>query len=136
MVDVLPKVNKLAASTLKMVMDSGIPFARKHMISVLVFDTVRPNATHTTMSTLITFLSFSDDCETTPASSALSMPQSGVARTDSPAVASPRPLFCSQVHQSVDDVFVRPETREGHVYNRREEDVEQEGREHVPLTKA
>ena len=43
------------------------------------------------------------------------MPQSGVVRTDSPAVASPRPS--------------------AHVYNRREEDVEQEGREHAALTK-
>ena len=47
-----------------------------------------------------------------------------------------RPLFLPQVHQSVHDAFVRLETRGGHVYNRREEDVKQEGREHAPLTKA
>ena len=67
------------------------------------------------------------------------MPQSGVARTDSPAVASPRlprPLFFPQVHQNIHDTFVRLGTHGGHVYNRREEDVEQEGREHAPLTKA
>ena len=65
------------------------------------------------------------------------MPRSGVARTDSPAVASPRPPLFPQVYQqSVHDAFVRLETRGGHVYNRREEDVEQEGREHAPLTKA
>ena len=65
------------------------------------------------------------------------MPQSGVARTNSPAVAFPRPPAPSlpQVYQSVHDVSVRLETRGGHVYNRREEDVEQEGREHAPLTK-
>ena len=58
------------------------------------------------------------------------MLQSGVARTGSPAVAS---LFfflrCIQ-HQSVHDVFVRLETRVGHIYNRRDENGEQEGREH------
>ena len=70
------------------------------------------------------------------------MPQSGVARTDSPAVAFPRPPappppFLPQVYQSVRDAFVRLETRGGHVvYNRREKDVEQDGREHAPLTKA
>ena len=64
------------------------------------------------------------------------MPQSGVARAGSPAVASPRPLFLTQMHQSIHDVFVRLETRGGHVYNRREEDVEQERREHAPLAKA
>ena len=38
--------------------------------------------------------------------------------------------------QSVHDAFVRLESRGGQVYNRREEDVEQEGCEHAPLTKA
>ena len=80
-----------AASTLNKAVDSGIPFARRHIISVLASDTVRPNAAHTTTITSIISLSCSVDCETTPASSAQSMPQSGVARTDSPAVASPRP---------------------------------------------
>ena len=59
-----------AASPLNMAVDSGIPFARKHMISVLASDTVRPNAAHTTTITSITFLSCSGDCETTPTSSA------------------------------------------------------------------
>ena len=36
-----------AASTLNVAVDSGIPFARKHMSSVLASDTVRPNAAHT-----------------------------------------------------------------------------------------
>ena len=40
-----------------MAVDSGIPFVRKHMISVLASDTVRPNAAHTTMVISITFLS-------------------------------------------------------------------------------
>ena len=31
--------------------------------------------------------------------------------------------------------FVRLKTRVGHVYNRREDDVKPEGREHIPLTK-
>ena len=39
------------------------------------------------------------------------------------------------MYQIVHDAFVRLETSTGHVYNRREEDVEQEGREHAPLTK-
>ena len=47
-----------------------------------------------------------------------------------------RPHFLPQVHQSVYDAFVRLKKRGGHVYSRREEDVEQEGREHAPLTKA
>ena len=48
---------------------------------------------------------------------------------------APRPRF-PQMYQNVHDVFVRLETRIGHVYNRCEEDVTQEGREHAPLTKA
>ena len=63
------------------------------------------------------------------------MLQSGVARTDSLAVAFPCPPFLPQVYQSVRDAFVGLEMRGGHVYNRREEDVKQEGREHAPLTK-
>ena len=63
------------------------------------------------------------------------MSQSGVSRIDSPAVVSPRSPAPRFLHQSVQNAFVRLETRRGHVYNRREEDVEQEGREHEPLTK-
>ena len=48
-----------AASTLNVTVDSGIPFARKHMISVLASNTVRPNAAHTTTITPIIFLSCS-----------------------------------------------------------------------------
>ena len=59
-----------AASTLNVAVDFGIPFARKHMISVLVSYMVRPNAAHTTTITPIIFLNCSGDCETTPASSA------------------------------------------------------------------
>ena len=40
------------------------------------------------------------------------------------------------MYQSVLNAFARLETRGGHIYNRREEDMEQEGREHAPLTKA
>ena len=78
MVDVSPEVYKLvrllytcpAASTLNVAVDSGIPFARKHMISVLASDTMRLNAAHTTTITSMIFLSYSGDLETTPASSA------------------------------------------------------------------
>ena len=49
---------------------------------------------------------------------------------------SPPPFSSPQLHQSVRNVFVRLETRVGHVYNRHEEEVEQDGREHAPLTKA
>ena len=129
-VDVPPEVYKLVhlvvhlASCLYVeygAVDSGIPFTRnKHMISVLASDTVRPNAAHTTTTTPIIFLGCSGDCETTPASSAQSMPQGSVARTDSPVVASPRPLFLPQAYQRVHDAFVCLETRVGHVYNSRE----------------
>ena len=68
-----------AASTLNLAVASGIPLVRKHMISVLASGTVRPNAAHTVTITTIIFLSCSGDCETTPASSAYSMPHSEVA---------------------------------------------------------
>ena len=63
MVDVPPEVYELvrlvvhppAASTLNMAMDSDIPFTGKHIISVLDFDTVRPNAAHTTTMTPSSF---------------------------------------------------------------------------------
>ena len=58
-----------AASTLNMAVDSGVPFAHKHMISVLASDTVRRNTAHTTTITPIIFLSCSGDCKMTPASS-------------------------------------------------------------------
>ena len=64
-VDVSPEVYKLvrlvvhsarAASTLNVAaVDSGIPFARKHTISVLASDAARPNAAHTTTITPIIF---------------------------------------------------------------------------------
>ena len=47
-----------------------LPFARKHVISVLASNTVRPNAAHTTTITPIIFLSCSGGCKTTSASSA------------------------------------------------------------------
>ena len=47
------------ASTLNVEVDSGIPFVRKHMVSVFASDTVRPNAAHTTTITPIIFLSYS-----------------------------------------------------------------------------
>ena len=129
-----------AASTLNVTMDSGIPFVRKHMISILISDTVRPNAAHTTTTPPIIFLSCSGDCETIPASSGESMPQSSVARTGTPpAIPPPPPLhppFLPQTHQTVHDVFDRLNTCGCHVYDRREKYVEQEGREHAPLTKA
>ena len=80
-----------AASTLNVAVASGIPIVRKHMISVLASETVRPNAAHTVTITTIIFLTCSGDCEMTPASSAYSMPHSDVAGTGSPAVAPPCP---------------------------------------------
>ena len=67
------------------------------------------------------------------------MPQSNVFRTGSLAVPSPRPTaprFLPKMHQSVHDVSVRLETLVGYVYNRREENIEQEGRENATLAKA
>ena len=127
-----------ATSTLNMALNSTISFVHRHMISVLVPDTVRPNAAHTTSITPIIFVSCAGDCKTTSESSAQNMPQSGVARTGSPAVtpSRPPPLSFRQMHQSAHDVFVRLETHVGHVYSRREEYVEQDGCKHTPLTKA
>ena len=50
----------------------------------------------------------------------------------------PRPCFLPEVHQSVHDVFVRPDTRipVDHVYKRRKEYIEEEGSEHPPLANA
>ena len=58
------------ASTLNVAVDSGIPFTRQHVISVLASDMMRPNAAHTATITSIIFLGYSGDCETTPVSSA------------------------------------------------------------------
>ena len=78
-VDVLSEVCQLfvwmyttcpAASTLNTVVASIIYFVRKYMISVLVSDTVRLKASHTTMITPMIFLGFSGDRATTPAASA------------------------------------------------------------------
>ena len=80
-----------AVSTLNMVAGSGIPFVRKHMISVLASDTRRPNPAHTTMTIPIIFLSLSGDCETIPVLLAYSMPQGDVARAGSLVAASPAP---------------------------------------------
>ena len=107
------------------------------MILVLAPDTVWSNATHTTTITpsssaarVITRRSRQRQLKTCPkaASPGLTL------RQLLPPV--PPPPFFPQVHQSVHDTFVRLETRIGHVYSRREDDVEQEGREHAPLTKA
>ena len=64
------------------------------------------------------------------------MSQSAVARTGSPKATSSRPHFLTQMHQSVHDVLFRLGTRRGHVYNRHEEDIKQEGHEQASLTKA
>ena len=78
-VDVSPEVYKLVRRvvqlarclcTLNVAVDSGTPFARKHMVSVLASATVKPNAAHTTTITFIIFLSCSGHLETTPASPA------------------------------------------------------------------
>ena len=61
------------------------------------------------------------------------MPQSDVTTAGSPVVASPRSP--PQMYQNVHDVFIRLETRVGHVYNHREEYIEQDGREYGLLTK-
>ena len=58
-----------ATSTLNMAMASGIPSVRKHVISGLSSDTVRPNAAHATSITPIIILRCSGDCETTTAPS-------------------------------------------------------------------
>ena len=74
-----------------MVVASRIPFVRKHFISVLAFDTVSPNAAHTTTTTPIILLTCLGKRETTPASSAYIMPYSDFARAGSPSVAPSRP---------------------------------------------
>ena len=73
-VDIPPEVYELVrlvvhlVSCLCMAVDSGIPFASKHMISVLAYNTVRTNAALTITITAIILLSCSRDCATTPAS--------------------------------------------------------------------
>ena len=54
-IDVPPEVYELvrlvvhlSGCPLNMAVNSGIPFVRKHMISVMASDTMRPNAVHTT----------------------------------------------------------------------------------------
>ena len=109
------------------------------MISILASDTVRPNAAHTTTITPIIFMSCAVKFQATLASSSYNMPHSKVKRAGSPSVAPPRPpspYYPSEVQQSVREVFVRLETRVGHVYKRRKEDVEEEGCEHTPLANA
>ena len=66
-------------------------------------------ACETVTITSIIVLSCSGDFETTPASSAYSMPHSDVAGAGSPAVVFPRssaPAFYSEAHQGVHDTFV------------------------------
>ena len=53
------------SSILNLAMVSGIHFVSKHMISVLVSDTMTPKVAQTTMITPIIFLSCSGDCQTT-----------------------------------------------------------------------
>ena len=97
-----------------MAVNFGIPFARKHVISVLSSDTVMPNDAHTTTSTPIIFLSCVGDCETTPASSAVRMTLSSSFFLCLPLSSSV--FLCnSQVRQSAHGVFVRIETRPGHI---------------------
>ena len=50
--------------------------------------------------------------------------------------SAPPPHFFLKIHQSIHDVFVRLDKHVYHVYSRREEDSEQKGREHAPLTEA
>ena len=116
----------------------GGGLVRKHMVSVLASDTVRPNAAHTTtIIASIIFLSCSGDCETTPASSVKHAPKRRRQGWFSGGCSPPtsRPRFLPRVHQSVHDILVCLETRVGNVYNRLEEYVEQEEREYAPLTK-
>ena len=80
-----------AASTLDVVVTSGVPFVRKHIFSVMAPDTVRPNAAHTTTITPIIFLGYLSKGYATPASLSYIMPHSKVTRADSPSVAPPRP---------------------------------------------
>ena len=144
MVDIPPEVYKLilwfytwpAASPLNMAVDPGIRFVRKQIISVLASDTVKPNAAHTTTITPIIFLSYSgDDSDIVSVKHAPKRyRRDWIYGGCSPP--TPRSRFLPQMHQSILDVFFCLEIRVGHVYNHREEDVEQEGCEHAPLTKA
>ena len=111
-----------AASTLNMAVDSGIPFARKRMISVVVSNTMRPNAAHTTVITTRIFFSCSG------ARRPRHRQHKACPKAASPGLTLrqfllpvPRPPFPPHFyHQSVHDAFVCLETRGGggHVYNR------------------
>lgn len=78
MVDVPPEVSEVvhtwpAASMLNVAAVSGNPLFRKHTISFLASETLRPNAAHAVTITTIIFLSCSGACKTSPVSSADSM---------------------------------------------------------------
>ena len=91
----------LTVCTLNLAGDFGIPFVRKHMISVLASDTVRPNAAHTTTtsppSSLATQVVARRFRHRQPKA------KSDVARAGSPVVPSPLPptsvfpLKCTKV---------------------------------------
>ena len=130
-----------------------IPFVRKYMISVLASGTVRPNAAHKTTITRILFLRIASRLqhrqrEVCPKATS---PGLGLRRllprapvfflrcTKASMIylssqGAPKRLWdlcLRKVGQSVYDALLRLETRERHVYNRREENVEQKGCEHA-----
>ena len=81
-----------AASVLNVTAKSSIFLARKHVIAVLAFETVRANITHTVAILTITFLNCLGYCETTVASPAYSVSRSDIASgAGSPAVVRPCP---------------------------------------------
>ena len=113
-------------------MESGIPFVRKHIISISASDTGRPTAVHTTKITLYHLSQLlervrDDSGMIIVKNTANQLLQDWLSAGCSP----PSPALYPSVH----DDFVRLETRVGNVDKRREEYVEQEGCENAFLRK-
>ena len=112
--------------------DSGIPFVRKHMISVLASYTARqaPRTQPRSRPSIFSAGRLRDDSGIVSAKHAPKRRRQGCLSGG----CFPRHCFLFKVHQSAHEVFVLLETHVGHVYRRRKH-VQEEGREHASLTK-
>ena len=124
-----------ASSMLNVAVDSGIPFVRKHMISILASDTVRSNAAQA-ITIPLTSSSATRGIARRPRHRQVRYAskrrrQDWLSGSYSPP--PPLPPFSFSSAPKRPRCFFPP--RVGHVYNYRE-DVEQERRKHAPFAKA
>ena len=130
-----------AASTLNVAVDPDIRFARKHMISVLASDTVRPNAAHSSRpppSSSSAARVISRRPRHRQRKACPKAASRGLTLRQLLPLAPPAPLFFlryTKASMMPLSAFKRVKATL-FVYNRREEDVEQKGREYASLTKA